>query len=125
MNVFMRALYESEFWLVGAQKDRVIRAGRHFLQASSRLALLSLQLQEERFPVTPKHHLLFHIVKTTEWQSDLYGFSANPISEGCAQDEDFVGRLARICRAVSPRLTALRTSQRYLMQCKSIWYNTQ
>ena len=51
----------------------------------------------------------------------MAGYAMNPVLETCAQDEDFVGRLARVCRAVSPRLTALRTIQRYQLQCREVW----
>ena len=103
-------------------KNGVVAAGQHYLQACSRLAVLSAGLGEDRYPVTPKHHTLWRIIKMIEWEADMTGFAMNPVLETCAQDEDFVGRLARVCRAVSPRATALRTTQRCLLQCREVWF---
>ena len=47
--------------------------------------------------MTPKHHMLFHVLNFLQWSSDLAGYGLNPVIESCAQDEDYVGRLARIC----------------------------
>ena len=118
----MATLYSGGSWLEGATQESFVNAGQHFLQASARLALLSFQLKEERFPITPKHHSLFHIVQISRYERDISGRAMNPVTESCAQDEDFVGRLARICRSVSPRATGLRTLQRYLFQCREVWF---
>ena len=124
MNGFMKGLYAADFWISGNQSRFLISAGEHFLRASSRLALLSFRLKEERFGVSPKHHLLYHVVKCMSQQVDTCGYAANPILESCAMDEDLVGRVARVCRSVSPRATSVRTLERYLLQCREIWYTS-
>ena len=125
LNSFMRNLYVCPFWLSRDSKNLVVSAGMHHLRACARLALLCYQAGTERFPLTPKHHALWHIIQLLSWQSDMGGgWAMNPVIETCAQDEDMVGRIARVCRSVSPRLTALRTIQRYLLQCHEVFYAT-
>ena len=125
LNVFMKQLYSGDFWLTGTQRDTVLASGTHFLRATARLAFLAFREGRERYPLTPKHHMMFHVLNFLQWSSDMAGFGPNPISESCAQDEDYVGRLARICRAVSPRATCLRTLQRYLLQVREVWYQVE
>ena len=122
INTFMRGLYTSGFWLEQSEKNLLVKSGDHFLKAGARLALLSFESGEDRFAITPKHHLLYHIVKVMQWQYDMASFAMNAVTESCHQDEDFVGRLARICRSVSPRATCIRTVQRYLLQVREAWF---
>ena len=118
----MESLYKSGFWLQQADRHLMVSAGMHFLRASARMAVICYELGEDRYPITPKLHSLYHIVKLVQWQGDISGLALNPVLENCAMDEDFIGRLARVCRAVSPRCTALRTIQRYLLQCHEAFF---
>ena len=122
LNVFMKLLYCSDFWLCGTRCADVISAGEHFLAASARVAKLSFEMGESRFAITPKFHMLFHIVKHVSWQFDVATFAMNPILESCAMDEDHVGRVARLARSVSPRGVCSRTLQRYLLQLQEVWH---
>ena len=124
LNSFMRCLYSFPFWISVESKNELVAAGMHHLKACSRLALLCFRDGEERFPLTPKHHALWHIIQLVQWQCDMGGWGMNPVIETCSQDEDMVGRIARVCRSVSPRQTALRTLQRYLLQCHEVFYGT-
>ena len=65
--------------------------------------------------------MMFHCIKTIEWQGDVAGYAQNPVSEFYALDEDFIGRVASVSRSVSPRLTCLREAQRYLLLCRAAW----
>ena len=121
LNTFMKYLYASRMFVEGRSKDIILASGTHLLQASARLAVLSTERREHRFPITPKHHMLYHIVSTFRWQVDLCGAGLSPVCESCAIDEDFVGHLARISRCASPRLACLRTVQRYLLWCQEVW----
>lgn len=121
LNTMMKAFYDNDLWLDMAARNSILFAGHHFLQASSKLAVLSFGAREHMFPITPKHHMLYHVVKVVQWQGDVSGFSQNPVSEFCALDEDFVGRLAVIGRSVSTRATCLRVLQRYMLLCRAAW----
>ncbi|CAE7841038.1 unnamed protein product [Symbiodinium microadriaticum] len=122
INMFMKGLYTGGLWLSGNDLELMVQSGMHFLRASSRLSLLSFHLGEERFAITPKNHSLYHIVKLIQWEADMIGFARNPCCESCSQDEDLVGRIARVSRSVSPRTTAMRTLQRYLLLAHEAWY---
>ena len=100
-----------------------ISAGEHFLASSARVAVISYILKENRFPVTPKHHMLYHVIKNAAWQFDIAQTALNPIVESCAMDEDYVGRIARVARSVSPRTPCIRTLQRYLLQAADVWFS--
>ena len=119
----MRTMYASNLIIEAREKDVFLASGWHLLRASARLAVLSSQLHEHRFPVTPKHHMLFHIVHTVGWMVDVSGKGLNPVSESCAMDEDFIGHLCRISRSVSPRLACLRTVERYRLWCHDVWHS--
>lgn len=123
LNAMMRSFYEQDLWLDTASKNVILNAGNHFLQASSQLAVLNYRLRKNYFPITPKHHMMFHVLKVVEWQGDIAKFAWNPCSEFCALDEDFIGRIAKISRNVSPRTTCLRVVQRYLLYARAMWYN--
>ncbi|OLP95171.1 hypothetical protein AK812_SmicGene22740 [Symbiodinium microadriaticum] len=119
LNSFMRNLYVCPFWLSRDSKNLVVSAGMHHLRACARLALLCYQAGTERFPLTPKHHALWHIIQLLSWQSDMGGgWAMNPVIETCAQDEDMVGRIARVCRYMNDLFW-------YLVQWLFwyIWYN--
>lgn len=90
---------------------------------SSQLAVLNFRLRKNFFPITPKHHMMYHVLKTIQWQGDICEHAWNPLSEFCAMDEDFIGRVAKISRNVSPRTTCLRVVQRYLLYCRSMWFD--
>ena len=123
INTLVKLMYVSSFWMAPSECQLFVSAGEHFLAASSRVAVLFFQKKESRFPVTPKHHMLYHTVKQVSWQYDLVRPALNPVAESCSMDEDYVGRIARVARSVSPRAVCLRTLQRYLLQVREVWYN--
>lgn len=123
LNSMMRSFYEQDLWLDRQSKNLILTAGNHFLQATSQLAVLNYRLKKIFFPITPKHHMLYHVLKNISWQSDICQFAWNPLSEFCALDEDFIGRVAKVSREVNPRKTCLRVVERYLLFCRAMWYN--
>ena len=123
LNSMMRSFYEQDLWLDRGSKNIILNAGNHFLQASSQLAVLNFRLRKNFFPITPKHHMMYHVLKTIQWQGDICAYAWNPLSEFCAMDEDFIGRIAKISRNVSPRTTCLCVVQRYLLYCRSMWFD--
>ena len=123
LNAMMRSFYEQDLWLDRESKNLILNAGNHFLQATSQLAFLNHRLRKNFFPITPKHHMMYHVLKTIQWQGDIAQFAFNPLSEFCALDEDYIGRIASISRSVSPRLACIRVVQRYLLYCRSVWYD--
>ena len=123
MNGMMKAFYEQDLWLDKPSKNVILSAGNHFLQACSKLAVLNYRLRRNFFPITPKHHMMYHVLKCVQWQGDICVYAWNPLSEFCAMDEDFIGRIAKVSRNVSPRAACIRCVERYLLFCRAMWYD--
>ena len=73
------------------------------------------------FGLYPKLHGLHEVQHLMARQVRLAGFAWNPATQSCSVDEDFIGRCAALSRSVSPRLTSLRTIQRYLCHIQIGW----
>ena len=115
MSDLMRALLKAGLWLNSNEAGMCSDCGLHFLACYSKLANLSYQRSSCRFNLVPKLHCFHHICMDLRSQARTSNFALNPLSQCTFQDEDFVGRVARISRRVSPRLQSLRTIQRYLV----------
>lgn len=125
LNFFMRSLYRSNVFIPSNEAAGIINAGWHFLKAYARLAFLSHQAKESRFPLLPKAHMLYHVVHWMKVQRLAVAWVENPIQYSCASDEDFIGRFCALTRAVSPRQRILRSLQRYLSQVSLYWGRTK
>ena len=115
MGLFMRTLLGADLWLSRQQAQIVSDAGLHFLQCYKKLSNLCHEQRLLRYNLTPKLHCFHHLCISLQ-QGLEQGLSQLPIvlCDCTFQDEDFVGRISRISRRVSPRLQSLRTYQRYL-----------
>ena len=121
----MRSLYLANVWIPAEQATGIIAAGRHFLSGYQRLSWLSTQLAEPRFACMPKLHMLWHIHHTMVTQCGAAGHCENPTTQGCASDEDFIGRFCYLTRCTSPRSRITRSIERYLCQIRLIWLRAQ
>ncbi|CAE7284133.1 unnamed protein product [Symbiodinium sp. CCMP2456] len=116
MGVFMRTLLAAGLWLSRDEAATVSEAGLHFLQCYAKCARICLDRSMCRYNLTPKlhfwHHLCLEIRQGLDRNLDAF---LNPLCDSTFADEDFVGRVSRLSRRVSPRLQALRTIGRYLV----------
>ena len=119
LNAMMRSFYEQDLWLNRASKNLILNAGYHFLQAGSKLALVEFSAPEKflsNHPQAPYHVSCFENHRMAGRTSmPTHGI---PLSEFCALDEDFIGRIAKVSRNVSPRLACQRVVERYLLYCR-------
>ena len=121
-NTFMRTLFASGYWLSFSQADEAIRSGHGFLMAYSFLAKATFQKQLCLFALKPKLHMLNHLVLAMYTQRRLPMMPqnqgqptiVNPVAESTFMCEDFIGRVARISRKVSPKKVGEKTLFRYL-----------
>lgn len=113
MGVFLRTLFASGFFLEMDDAHRAISAGYTFLKIYGELAKQSYKLGKCLYKLKPKGHGLSHLVLAMFQQHKL-GAVCNPIAFSTFQCEDFVGRVARLSRRVSPRVQGLKTLYRYL-----------
>lgn len=110
----MRTMLESGLWMGGAEAEAAGRAGFHFVQCYGKLVRYFFDQGMCLYNLVPKLHAWHHICLFL-MDGGPRGFALNPLSYSCFQDEDFVGRVSRISRRVSPKLLHLRTIQRYLL----------
>ena len=121
----MSKLYKSNVFIESADAVSIIAAGKHFLQGYARLAVLSFQDRQPRFPLLPKIHMLYHVVYLMAVQSTRAPVIENPMTQNCSMDEDFIGRFCVLTRSVSPRCRILRAYQRYFSQVLLLWLRRQ
>ena len=121
LNYFMRSLYRSKVFIPANDASYIIKAGWHFLRGYGRLAFLSHQLKESRFPLVPKCHMLFHVIYWMQVQKETVDWVENPIGYSTPCDEDFIGRFCYLTRCVSPRWRVFRAMQRYFAQVFLYW----
>ena len=119
IGMCMRGMLQANLWMEFEQARVVAESGLYFLQCYGKCANICHSREICRFNLTPKlhcwHHICQHLWHQTQQQ---IRYSLNPLAHSCFTDEDFVGRVSRISRRVSPRLQALRTLQRYLALTK-------
>ena len=121
LNMWMAALYASLAFIPVGEVGPINSAGRHFLLAYGRLAHLSKRLNEPRFSLLPKIHMMWHVVDRMRQQARTLEFVENPLLEACAIDEDFIGRFCFLTRSVSPRQRIRRAMERYLTHVRLLW----
>ncbi|OLQ14679.1 hypothetical protein AK812_SmicGene1179 [Symbiodinium microadriaticum] len=112
---FMKVLLEASLWMSATEAVAAGNAGLHFLRCYQKAAELSYQAKALRFNMTPKLHCFHHVSLGLILTARRCDNVLNPLSRATFQDEDYIGRVSRLSRRISPRLLCLRTIQRYLI----------
>ena len=74
------------------------------------------------FSLRPKCHFFHHSILEMEKQiASGHAWVCSPAMFNCENNEDFVGRVCRLSRRVSPKLVSLRTIDRYLVATKLLY----
>ena len=118
MSVFMNVLLVAGLWLTPGQASESGENGLHFLACYQKLVALCYHAGKCRFNLVPKLHCFHHLCLDLIQRAGRGCKAQNPLSECTFQDEDFIGRVSRLSRRVSPRLQCVRTIQRYLVATK-------
>ena len=122
LNACLSFLYDAALFLESNECRFVYNKGMCFLQTYSDLAQKMFDRgQPHLYPLFPKGHAVHHIWHGIMSDCQQHGFSLNPLTASCQQDEDKIGRVSRLSRRVNVRLTILRTLQRHRMACYKIW----
>lgn len=124
MSNFCRMAYSQPLWIPREQGQAMADQGWAFLDAHRRLVSMCYSRGLNRYMMQPKLHLISHTIHQLQLETSLYGYCSNFLSESCQMCEDFIGHVCRISRRVSPRLTALRTINRYLVRARQVWTDT-
>ncbi|OLQ15450.1 hypothetical protein AK812_SmicGene349 [Symbiodinium microadriaticum] len=115
MGVFMRTVLAGGLWLTSAEATTLYDSGMHFLQSYGKCASIAFRRNLCRYNLTPKLHCWHHLCYDLKRSLDRgLQYHLSPLADANFADEDFVGRVSRLSRRVSPRLQALRTIGRYL-----------
>lgn len=116
INHCMAMLYRAGLWLNQNVAQTVSQSGMNFLKAYGHLVSLTLQADRDRFPVTPKLHMLHHLFLDLQRSGARHAWSLSFLATSVQQDETFVGIQGRTSRRVGPTYAALRVLQRYLVE---------
>ena len=118
INAAFRKLYELGVWLFKTDAREIGELGLTALRGYEKLAMVSLSMNENRFPLFPKFHLLLHQFYWLVWRSEEVEWVESPLTDCCQMDEGFIGHVSRYSRRVSPNSTVDRTVDLYLV---SLW----
>ena len=118
---FWHILHSGGVWLNKAVAKRMATKCHDFCSAYYSLALQCHRLKLRRFHLEPSLHYMHHFaVDTCERLRLGDQYILSPNCDNCECDEDFVGRISRLSRAVHPNSVTQRTIQRY---CIKAWFN--
>ena len=98
------------------------KSGMRLIKGYAYLASRCIDERRCFYALRPKLHFFQHTVlelQTQVSQGDTHILS--PAVWNCEANEDYIGRICRIGRRVSPRLTTLRTLEYYLVACKLLF----
>ena len=90
------------------------------------LADLSIQEGKRLYCLRPKIHFFHHCLYDVDKQlRSNCQWVVNPNLWGCEMNEDYIGRISRMSRRVSPKIATQRTIDRYLVAAKLLFKKFQ
>ncbi|CAE7834508.1 unnamed protein product [Symbiodinium necroappetens] len=100
---------------------KVVRLGMAMLTLYTRIAAMAHSRSLPRFKLTPKYHMLMHVVYQLMLDRDANRSPINPLAYSCQMPEDFINRVATLARAVNPRFVPERTLYLYKVALAKVW----
>ena len=120
IGVFLRTLFSEGFFLTEQGAHKSIAAGYAFLQSYGQLAKTAMNSGRALYKLKPKAHSMAHLVLEMLTQFRCNKCSVcNPVASSTFMCEDFIGRVARLSRRVSPRVQGQKVINRYLTALKA------
>ena len=123
LNRALSILWTGDLWLSRQDADLAGRLGLYFLRAYIRLGEIAYQERRPRWPIYPKHHLVFHQFYYLASSAARLEYVFNNVCEACAMDEDFVGRFCRVTRRSGTRGIIRASLRKYLVCCRTVWHH--
>ena len=115
VGAFFRILYASGYFLESNDAKEAIFNGLACSRQFVALATLCVGKKLCLFKVTPKLHMFCHVLLAMLQQYRIDPTAViNPLAQATFQCEDFVGRVARLSRRVSPKIHGTKVILRYL-----------
>ena len=118
---FMSCLYKAGLFLSRRRLIKVVRLGMAMLTLYTRIAAMAHSRSLPRFKLTPKYHMLMHVVYQLMLDRDANRSPINPLAYSCQMPEDFINRVATLARAVNPRFVPERTLYLYKVALAKVW----
>jgi hypothetical protein len=110
-NLCLKILTKCGVFLKEEEAELCSYLGLLYWHTYVELASWAVQEHLRLFKVRPKGHLWQHMCL------DLIGRPSrrNPINDACWMDEDYIGKICRICNKTHPMNVCIRALQRYLL----------
>ena len=116
---FIGVMHSHDLFLPRACAGFMMRAGYKLLRGYSFLADFSIQQRLALFSLRPKCHYFHHMLhELGEQISSGHPWILSPSVFNCEANEDFIGRISRLSRKVSPKICSQRVIDRYLVGIK-------
>ena len=97
-------------------------SGMRLLRGYCFLAQENMNCGKRLYNLRPKLHYFHHVLWDLKAQIEAsHRYILCPIAFGCEANEDYIGRICRLARKVSPRLCGQRTIDRYLVHCQLLF----
>ena len=122
-NAFMRCMYHAPLWLSYQERDILLASGYKCVSSYGKCAEEAYLRDLPRFKFAPKIHMYNETLFTLEGEKRKNLQSLNPLSWCTQMDEDFIGHLASVSRAVSARTVHSRTLSRYEVALARKWWD--
>lgn len=124
IHQFMQVVFSASFFLSAAESWQMISSGHAFLVSYAKLAQATFDKGLCLYALKPVIHMFAHIVHTSLQQFRLCPTAVvNPIAEATFMSEDYIGRIARISRRVSPKKHGLKIMFRYMVAVQHFLQN--
>ena len=120
-NVFLKTLYHASVWLTSQERSLALTSSDRFFQAFAACANYAYSIGKARWKYIPKFHMFAEIAWRLRKDQSSSLYSLNPVCEATQVDEDFVGRVSTMSRAVSIRTQHFKTLERYRLGLAARW----
>ena len=116
IHQFMQIIFNASFFLTEMEGWQLISSGHAFLLDYVKLAREAFREGLCLFALKPVMHMFAHIVHTALEQFKTCPSGViNPAAEATFMSEDYIGKIARISRRVSPKKHGIKIMYRYMV----------
>lgn len=120
-NIFMRCIYNSSLWFTPHERNVLLASGHDCETAFRRCASMAFNRGVTRWKYQPKFHMFGELLFQLEEHKRKNIPTLSFLCFCTQQDEDFIGRISVMSRAVSVRTVHLRTLTRYQIAVAALW----
>ena len=119
---FIGVMHAHDLFLPPSCAAFMLAAGMTFLRGYAYLAQLSIERGLKYFSLRPKVHYYHHTLRELHQQvSKHHEWVLSPSAWNCESNEDYIGKISRLSRRVSPKICGQRVIDRYLVAAKLIF----